>query len=286
MQSVQSEYYRSLGCGSRTFDKETQIALAKRGDKQAMDALIESHLPLVLSIVNRVLPEGSSDPAYMDVVQTGNLSLVKACRRFNPDRNVKFTTYAYQAILNDVQNAAFRELPLKMSEYTLRQYASVVRKADTLEQECGRAPSPQEVSDALGMDTKQVTQYLQYHTTPTLELDAGIGPDGDIDLRELISAEHADVEKSLSLTPEEAVIKSECSELFMEELRTILSDQQLQFVLQRFGFDNGGKMKTMVEIGDMYGCSKQYVSSVINKALRSLRKSPSLFRLASLMQEK
>lgn len=232
--------------------------LAKEG-RRAAEHLCNANLRLVASIARRHTNRGLD---YLDLIQNGNLGLMKAVEKFDYRRGFKFSTYATwwirQAIFRGISDQARTiRIPVHMSELTNR----VSGVTGRLEQELGRTPEPEEIADALGIPAEKVRE-VQGLTPDTVSLDVPIGEDGDTTLGDFVAdSGHCD--------PEEIAARKLLSETIREVLGT-LPDREREILELRFGL-NDGRMRTLEEVGTMFGITRERVRQIEAKALRKLR---------------
>ena len=197
-----------------------------------------------------------------DLIAAGNLGLIEAAKRFDPDKDVKFISYAVwwirQAIMQTIfqQTGAVR-IPIKESLFI-----SKVKEAyEKLKEKLGREPTIEEIAKEIDASPKKVKQALQIVRMP-LSLDMPVGEDEDITLLDLMSKKGTDdVEKE--------VVKEELHKQ-LESLMKVLDDREKEIIKHRFGLE-GAEPKTLNEVGEMLGISRERVRQLENRALKKLR---------------
>lgn len=248
---------------------EQEIELAKRiedGDNAAKKALAESNLRLVVSIAKRYVGRGLS---FLDLIQEGNLGLIKAVDKFNYSKGFKFSTYATwwirQSITRSIadQSRTIR-IPVHMSEVINKTY----RVSRTLLQELGREPTEQELADRLEMPIEKVREILKVSSDP-ISLDTPIGEEDDSHLGDFIKDDTI-------VGPEDAAAYSMLQEQIGKLLST-LTEREKRVLTLRFGLDDG-RTRTLEEVGKEFNVTRERIRQIEAKALRKLR-HPSRARL-------
>ncbi|HZN03895.1 MAG TPA: RNA polymerase sigma factor RpoD/SigA [Candidatus Polarisedimenticolia bacterium] len=233
----------------------------QRGDKAALRKLVEANLRFVVSFAKRYRNCGLS---FLDLINEGNIGLIEAAKRFNPKKNVKFITYAVwwvrQAIIHALsdQSGAFR-LPQKQANLLYR----IGKTGQQLELELERKPTAEEIAKKLDVPTEEVINLLQVN-------------DENVSLSTVIDEEH---EFHLSDKLEQDLIPSADAELMRSSLKDHLYsclgelEPKEQKVLRlRFGLDEGDP-KTLKEIGEMMGLSRERIRQIEAQALEKLHRS-------------
>jgi RNA polymerase primary sigma factor len=241
---------------------QQEVAIAKRvraGDDEAMQELVKRNLRFVISVAKKYQNRGL---ALTDLIGEGNVGLLTAARKFDPDQGVKFISYAVwwirQAILASLarQGRTVR-VPLNRTADLSR----IVRTAETLRQELRREPTPEEIAHATGLSL-DVVQSLAALNTSEVRLDAPLDPEGDRSLIErFIADEQGD--------PEARAMDKFLSEEIESALRT-LPPRDAKVLRLYFGLD-GGREHTLEEIGGMLGVTRERVRQLRDRALKRLR---------------
>ncbi|HQH33863.1 MAG TPA: RNA polymerase sigma factor RpoD, partial [Petrotogaceae bacterium] len=235
---------------------------AQKDDKKARDELIRSNLRLVISIAKRHVGRGLS---FLDLIQEGNIGLIKAVNKFDWRRGFKFSTYATwwirQAITRAIADQARTiRIPVHMVE-TINRLNKVIRE---YLQENGEYPSVQELSKVMGKSEEKVNEILlsaRDIISLNSPLTSGSGEDDD--------SETGDFVGSQDLTPEEEAQKMILKEK-LEEVLDTLHPKEALVLKMRYGFLDG-KQKTLEEVGQFFNVTRERIRQIETKALRKLR---------------
>jgi RNA polymerase primary sigma factor len=241
---------------------QQEVAIAKRvrgGDEVAMQELVKRNLRFVISVAKKYQNRGL---ALTDLIGEGNLGLLTAARKFDPDQGVKFISYAVWWIRQAILAALARHgrtvrVPLNRTADLSR----IVRTSETLRQDLRREPTPEEIANATGLSL-DVVQSLAALNTSEVRLDAPLDPEGDRSLIErFIADEQGDAE--------EQAMDRFLSEEIENALRT-LPPRDAKVLRLYFGLD-GGREHTLEEIGGMLGVTRERVRQLRDRALKRLR---------------
>lgn len=254
-------YMREMGQFSM-LSADEEVKLARRiaeGDQSAKNELVEANLRLVVSLARHYQGCGLS---YQDLIQEGNIGLIKAAEKFDVSKGFRFSTYASWWIKQALSRAIADQsrtirIPVHMTE-NINKFKKTERE---LLNKLNREPKIKEIADAMGISEKQAKEIQSYIVEPT-SLDIQVGDDDDTTIGSFIEDTHF-------VNPESAYIKESNGDVVNAVLDT-LSDREANILRLRFGI-GGKKAMTLEEVGKEYGLTRERIRQIEAKALRKLR---------------
>ncbi|WP_457569319.1 sigma-70 family RNA polymerase sigma factor [Desulfurobacterium sp.] len=242
--------------------REEELEYAKRakeGDQEALKKLVESNLRFVVSVAKKYL--GCGLPLH-DLIAEGILGLIEAARRFDPDKGVKFISYAVWWIRQSIMQALAQQtgavkIPVKQAVLVNK----ITRSYGELLKKLGREPTTEELANYLGMEAKDIERLLTVCQVP-LSLDTPVGDEEDTTFKDFLKGEG-------TAEVEEKVVQEELRHS-IEEMLEQLTPQEKRIIIMRFGLD-GNDPKTLREIGEKLGISRERVRQLETRAKKKMK---------------
>jgi RNA polymerase primary sigma factor len=248
-----------LAAGGLTPNEWEALELVKALGREARDHLVRANTRLVVSIAKKYMGRGVP---FLDLIQEGNLGLMKAVEKYEPARGFRFSTYATWWIRQTITRAIADQgrtirVPVHMTDRIRHLYRTIRR----LEQEQGVKPNAQEIASAIGIEVRKVEWMLKVSWKP-LSLEQPVGEDEESDLSSFI-------EDETSPTPAQSATDNLLRQK-LEEVLSTLSPREAHVLQLRFGLLNG-EAHTLEEVGEKFGLTRERIRQIEGKALRRLR---------------
>jgi RNA polymerase primary sigma factor len=254
-------YLREIG-QVKLLTPAEEIALAKqikKGDEAAREHMIKANLRLVVKIARDY--EGQGLP-LLDLINEGNIGLMKGVERFDPNKGAKLSTYASWWIKQAIKRALSNQSKtIRLPDHVVDKLANMRRAEVKLHEILDRDPSDEELADFLGMDVRRIKVYRQASKAP-VSLDAPLSEDDSDQVSEIVADPNA-------AAPFERLVK-ETDTALLKEVLAGLTDREKAILAMRFGL-NDGVEKTLEEIGKVFGVTRERIRQIESEALKKLR---------------
>ena len=236
------------------------LMAAQADGEDARKVLIQSNLRLVVSIAKRYLGRGMH---FLDVIQEGNLGLMRAVEKFDHTRGFKFSTYATWWIRQAITRAiADQARTIRIPVHMVETIQKVMRVQRQMLQELEREPSAEEVAERVGLTPARVREIQRISQDP-LSLDSPVGEEDDTSLSDFIEDLRAEVPADMAIR--ELLVEA------VEEALEELSEREREVVRLRFGLDPQGQARTLEEVGQKFGVTRERIRQIESKTLAKLR---------------
>ena len=241
-------------------EEEKKLAIAvENGDLEAKQRLVEANLRLVVSIAKRYVGRGMQ---FLDLIQEGNMGLMKAVDKFDYSKGFKFSTYATWWIRQAITRAiADQARTIRIPVHMVETINKLVREQRNLLQELGQDPTPEQIAERMDMTPDKVREILKIAQEP-VSLETPIGEEDDSHLGDFIEDEV--IENPVDYTTR-VVLREQ-----LDEVLDTLTDREENVLRLRFGLDDG-KMRTLEDVGKVFNVTRERIRQIEAKALRKLR---------------
>ena len=241
-------------------EEEKELAIAvENGDSEAKQRLAEANLRLVVSIAKRYVGRGMQ---FLDLIQEGNMGLMKAVDKFDYSKGFKFSTYATWWIRQAITRAiADQARTIRIPVHMVETINKLVREQRNLLQELGQDPTPEQIAERMDMTPDKVREILKIAQEP-VSLETPIGEEDDSHLGDFIEDEV--IENPVDYTTR-VVLREQ-----LDEVLDTLTDREENVLRLRFGLDDG-KMRTLEDVGKVFNVTRERIRQIEAKALRKLR---------------
>lgn len=260
-----SMYFKNLKQPFATVEEEREAAKRIReGDKKAKNEFIERNLKLTISVAKKYIGKGMD---LADLIQEGNIGLMKAVDKFDVNRGCKFSTYAIWWIKQSIRRAiSDQSKMIRIPVHASERVTKIKLAQATLFERLQRNPTLHELSEELGMTEREITEAIRADQT-LVSLDATINDDDDTTLKDFIKDEYGE-------DPEDVAIKKTLREDIFSALNN-LTYRERKIIIERFGLD-GGAVKTLEALGQELNVTRERIRQIESKTIRKLRHQASI----------
>ncbi len=259
-EQIQGYLHRTRATRLLTAEEEVSLALrVARGDKQAKDTLTEANLRLVISIARRYSVPGIP---LADLIQEGNIGLIRAVEKFDPRRGFRFSTYATWWIRRAIARAVINQgRTIRIPVYVAEMIHKVVKTAGTLRQDLGREPSADEIGEALSVAPDRVNEIMRVAMEP-ISLETPVGDKDSAQLQDFVHARGA----TASDVADNLIRREQ-----LDNVLAKLTDRERDVVRMRYGLDDGSP-RTLEEVGRHFQVTRERVRQIELRAIKKLRR--------------
>lgn len=259
-EQIQGYLHRTRATRLLTAEEEVSLALrVARGDKQAKDTLTEANLRLVISIARRYSVPGIP---LADLIQEGNIGLIRAVEKFDPRRGFRFSTYATWWIRRAIARAVINQgRTIRIPVYVAEMIHKVVKTAGSLRQDLGREPSADEIGEALSVAPDRVNEIMRVAMEP-ISLETPVGDKDSAQLQDFVHARGA--------TPSD-VANNLIRREQLDNVLAKLTERERDVVRMRYGLDDGSP-RTLEEVGRHFQVTRERVRQIELRAIKKLRR--------------
>ena len=252
---------------------EEEKALAAVKDPDAIKKLTESNLRLVVSVAKRYTGSGMD---LLDLIQEGNIGLIKAVKKYDPEYDNRFASYAIYYIKQEIQRAINNQgRSIRIPEYMINQMKRMSKVRSELQLKLGRNPSPEEIAKKMKLTVNEIHE-MRILQQPIRSIDTPLSDDENKDLT------LADVIPDPDPLPIDVMIAAALGDQLQDILdMNILSDREKKILMLRYGVEDGRK-HTLQEVSDQIGVTQQRIRRIEQEAIRKLKEAPAVKRILGM----